>query len=131
MKVGIVGHAADKFTPATEAKARELIRRLLPTRHADRTWAKPENIGRAAVIGWLAVLPFAVFLIFGDPVALLTLAGSIEAVHIPLVAALTLWLNRRTLPAGLRAGRIATGLVVAAILFFTTFAAYYLWQQLV
>ena len=29
MKVGIVGHAADKLTPATEAKARELIRRLL------------------------------------------------------------------------------------------------------
>lgn len=27
--VGIVGHAADKFTAATEAKAREIIRRLL------------------------------------------------------------------------------------------------------
>lgn len=71
------------------------------------------------------------FPIFGDPVALLSLAGSIEAVHIPLVAGLTLWLNRRTLPSGLRAGRIGTGLVVAAIVFFTTFAAYYLWQQLV
>lgn len=29
MKVGIVGHAADKFTPDTEAKAREIIRTLL------------------------------------------------------------------------------------------------------
>ncbi|GIF01183.1 hypothetical protein [Paractinoplanes rishiriensis] len=38
-------------------------------------------------------------------------------------------MNRRTLPAELRAGRVATGLVVAAIVFFTTFAAYYLWQQ--
>ncbi|GIF01182.1 hypothetical protein [Paractinoplanes rishiriensis] len=62
------------------------IRRLLPTRPADRTWARPEIIGRIAVIGWLALLPFAVFLIFGDPIALLSLAGSIEAVHIPLVA---------------------------------------------
>lgn len=36
----------------------------------------------------LAVLPFAVFVTFGDPVGLLTLAGAIEAVHIPPVTAL-------------------------------------------
>lgn len=105
------------------------IRKVLPSHLAQRPWASPTVIGRVAVIGWLAVLPFAVFVIFGDPVALLTLAGSIEAVHIPLVAALVLWLNRRTLPSALRAGWAATTLVVIAIVFFAGFAAYYVWQQ--
>lgn len=107
------------------------VRRLLPARLADRTLARPVVIGRTAIVGWLATLPYAVFLIFGDPVALLTLAGSIEAVHIPLVAGLVLWLNRRTMPSALRAGRVATALVVAAVVFFTWFALYYLWQQFV
>ncbi|MDY7091085.1 MAG: Nramp family divalent metal transporter, partial [Actinomycetota bacterium] len=84
------------------------VRRVLPSRLENRAWAQPAVIGRTAVVGWLAVLPFTVFLIFGDPVALLTVAGSIEAVHIPLVAGLTLWLNRRSLPPALRAGRTAT-----------------------
>ncbi|WBB55964.1 Nramp family divalent metal transporter [Verrucosispora sp. WMMD573] len=105
------------------------IRKALPSHLTQRPWARPAVIGRVAVVGWLAVLPFTVFLIFGDPVGLLTVAGSIEALHIPLVAALVLWLNRRTLPAALRAGRVATGLVVIAIVFFTSFAMYYLWQQ--
>ncbi|MDG4767697.1 Nramp family divalent metal transporter [Solwaraspora sp. WMMD406] len=107
------------------------VRRLLPQRLAEHTLARPVVISRTAVVVWLATLPYAVFLIFGDPVALLTLAGSIEAVHIPLVAALVLWLNRRALPRALRAGRTATTLVVAAVVFFTGFALYYLWQQLV
>ncbi|MCM4078896.1 Nramp family divalent metal transporter [Paractinoplanes hotanensis] len=105
------------------------VRQVLPSRLTSRAWAQPEVISRTAVIAWLAVLPFTVFLIFGDPVALLTVAGSIEAVHIPLVAGLTLWLNRRSLPAALRAGRIATTIVTAAIVFFTGFALFYLWQQ--
>ncbi|WP_089007789.1 hypothetical protein [Micromonospora viridifaciens] len=75
------------------------------------------------------MLPFVVFLVFGDPVALLTLAGSIEAVQIPLVAALVLWLNRRAVPPQLRAGRVAAALAVAAVVFFTAFAPYHLWQQ--
>ncbi|MFY1636234.1 Nramp family divalent metal transporter [Solwaraspora sp. WMMB335] len=107
------------------------VRRLLPARLVDRRWTRPVVIGRSAVVGWLAALPFAVFLISGDPVTLLTLAGSIEAVHIPLVAALVLWLNRRTVPPALRAGPIATALVVTAVAFFTGFAGYYLWQQIV
>ncbi|MBQ1027420.1 Nramp family divalent metal transporter [Micromonospora sp. C95] len=105
------------------------IRKALPSHLTQRPWARPAVIGRVAVVGWLAVLPFTVFVIFGDPVGLLTVAGSIEALHIPLVAALVLWLNRRTLPAALRAGRVATGLVVIAIVFFAGFALYYLWQQ--
>mgnify|MGYP000226628845 FL=1 len=105
------------------------VRRLLPARLAERTLTRPVVISRTAIVLWLATLPYAVFLIFGDPVALLTLAGSIEAVHIPLVAGLVLWLNRRTMPRALRAGRAATALVVAAVVFFTWFALYYLWQQ--
>ncbi|WP_255500657.1 Nramp family divalent metal transporter [Micromonospora sp. Llam0] len=105
------------------------VRRVLPARLADHTLTRPAVISRTAIVLWLAILPYAVFLVFGNPVALLTLAGSIEAVHIPLVAGLVLWLNRRTMPRALRAGRAATALVVAAVVFFTWFALYYLWQQ--
>ncbi|WBB98039.1 MULTISPECIES: Nramp family divalent metal transporter [unclassified Solwaraspora] len=105
------------------------VRRVLPERLTEHSLARPAVISRTAVVVWLATLPYAVFLIFGNPVALLTLAGSIEAVHIPLVAGLVLWLNRRTMPRALRAGWAATALVVAAVVFFTWFALYYLWQQ--
>lgn len=38
----------------------------------------------------LAILPIAVFLIFGQPVALLQTARAIEAAHIPIVTKLSL-----------------------------------------
>ena len=55
----------------------------------------------------LAVLPISVYLIAGKPVVLLQMAGVIEAIHIPFVAALTLFLNVKKLPSPLRPSRFS------------------------
>lgn len=57
------------------------------------------SLRRAIVAVVLTVIPIALYLVQGEPVALLKLAGAIEAAHIPVVAGLTLHLNRRVLPA--------------------------------
>ena len=50
----------------------------------------------------------------GEPVDLLKIAGSIEAVHIPIVAGLGLYMNRRVLPRELRPSPITIWMTVAA-----------------
>ncbi len=107
------------------------VRRLLDgTSLGERSWIQPHVLRPAWVVVWLGLLPIGVLVAVGDPVTLLTLAGSIEAVHIPVVAGLTLWLNRQMLPPRLRPGAVATTLTVLAALFFTAFALGYLIQQL-
>ncbi len=53
---------------------------------------------RAYVTVLVTILPITLYLVVG----LLKLAGGIEAAHIPIVTTLTLYLNRRALPAPLR-----------------------------
>lgn len=93
-------------------------------------WTDEEFLRKAFLVVVLAVIPVAVFLFFGNPVALLQLAGAIEAAHLPILAGLTLYVNYRTLPAELRPSRVTTGLTVLAALFFAVFAALYLFQLL-
>jgi hypothetical protein len=62
----------------------------------------------------LAIIPIAVFLWIGEPVPLLQFAGITEAVHIPIVTALILYLNQRALPKGLRASTPVFWVTVAA-----------------
>jgi hypothetical protein len=64
----------------------------------------------------------------GEPVTLLKAAGAVEAAHIPLVALLTVHLNRRRLPAALRPSMTSTILVAGAAAFFAAFALYYLFN---
>ncbi len=85
-----------------------------------------ETVRRAFVIGLVTVLPIALYAFVGEPVRLLKAAGAIEAAHIPVVAALTLYLNRRQLPAPLRPSAPVIVATSAAAIFFTAFAAYYL-----
>jgi Mn2+/Fe2+ NRAMP family transporter len=91
--------------------------------------AYPETIVRRAfVIGLVTVLPIGVYLLIGEPVELLKIAGAIEAGHIPIVTFLTLYLNRTQLPAPLRPGVLSTAAAAAAGLFFAGFATYYVAQ---
>ena len=76
------------------------------------------------------LLPIELYLIFGEPVALLKIAGAIEAVHIPVVTGLMLYLNRRTLPADLRPSWFAFAMTALAGLFFAAFAVIYLISQI-
>ena len=98
-----------------------VLGRRLPAR-----WADPERLKRAFVLVVLTAVPVALYLAVGEPVRLLQAAGAIEAAHIPFVAAITLQLNRRTLPAGLRPGVASIALVALGALFFTAFAGFYL-----
>lgn len=91
-------------------------------RLADQTFLK-----RAAAIVLLGIVPAGLFLLRGEPVILLQVAGIIEAIHIPFVAAVTLWINKTLLPAPLRPGLVSTGLTALAGLFFAGFAGVYFW----
>lgn len=53
---------------------------------------------RTFVIILLTALPIISYLIAGEPVGLLKLAGFIEASHIPIVTVLILYLNHKTRP---------------------------------
>ncbi|ACO48188.2 Nramp family divalent metal transporter [Deinococcus deserti] len=89
----------------------------------NRTWMR-----RGVVVGLLVALPIGAYLLFGEPVALLQLAGAIEAAHIPVVALLTLLLNRRALPQELQPSGLALAATALAAVFFAAFAAYYMYQ---
>lgn len=84
-----------------------------------------QMLRRAFVIVLVTVLPIVLFAIVGEPVALLKIAGAVEAAHIPVVAGLTLYLNRTRLPRELRPSVAATSAAVIAAGFFAAFAIYY------
>jgi hypothetical protein len=83
---------------------------------------------RVFVIVLVTALPIAVYLATGNPVGLLKAAGAIEAAHIPIVTALTLYLNRTRLPAGLRPSGLTFFACVVAGGFFLVFAVLYVIQ---
>lgn len=93
-------------------------------------WVDDDFLRNAYIVVVLAVLPVAVFLIFGNPVVLLQIAGAIEAAHLPVLAGLTLYVNHRTLPQELRPSRVVFGATLASGLFFAAFAGVYLYQLL-
>ncbi|MEG4998507.1 Nramp family divalent metal transporter [Microcoleus sp. B4-D4] len=91
-------------------------------------WTNEKFLQRFYVAVLLAVLPIAIYLIFGEPVALLQIAGGIEAAHIPIVTGLTLYVNHRMLPEELRPSKFIWGGTVIAGIFFACFAVIYLLQ---
>ena len=56
-----------------------------------------------------ALVPIVVFFLVRDPVEILDVAGTIAAVHTPIVVFLTLHLNRTRLPKEVRPGLFITG----------------------
>jgi Mn2+/Fe2+ NRAMP family transporter len=99
---------------------------LLEKKRISKKW-RDENYLRKW-IQWivLAAVPLGVFLLVGEPVGLLQVAGVIEAIHIPIIAALTLYMNAKTLPRELRPSTIAILVNIVACLFFIGFAILYL-----
>lgn len=94
----------------------------------DSKW-KEEKYTRKRIL-WilLGAVPLAVYIIVGEPVGLLQVAGIIEAIHIPIIAGLTLYLNATKLPRELRPSVFSIVINVVACLFFIGFASLYLWQ---
>lgn len=112
----------DGFGRMFASGARALLARF--GREADEA-----RLQRAFVLVLVTAIPIGIYLLFGEPVGLLKIAGAIEAAHIPVVAALTLYLNRRELPDGLRPSRASFALATLGALFFAGFACAYLLQM--
>ncbi|CAA9430112.1 MAG: hypothetical protein AVDCRST_MAG74-3637 [uncultured Pyrinomonadaceae bacterium] len=89
-------------------------------------WTNEKFLKKAFAVVLVTLLPIALYLIFGEPVALLKIAGVIEAAHIPVVTGLMLYLNHRTLPEDLRPSRISFAVTALAGVFFAAFAVIYL-----
>jgi Mn2+/Fe2+ NRAMP family transporter len=100
-------------------------RLLLKSFGFERPWARESALQKAYVIVLVTTLPILLFALVGNPVTLLKVAGSIEAIHIPVVAVLAALANRR-LPRGLAPSRFATIATLIGALFFAVFALLYL-----
>lgn len=91
-------------------------------------WTDEERLRKAFVLILLIVLPTGLYLLVGKPVSLLMVAGGIEAAHIPVVAGLVLYLNRRRLPSALAPSTFSFWATAVAGIFFVLFAAFYILQ---
>jgi Mn2+/Fe2+ NRAMP family transporter len=101
---------------------------LLKKTNVTAKWKDPKLLHKFFLIVLLCLFPAIVYAIVGEPVGLLKLAGAIEACHIPVVAFLALYLNRKTLHKELRPGILSSTLLVLAGVFFTVFAVVFLLQ---
>ena len=72
-----------------------------------------------------AVIPLIVFFLVKNPVDILSIAGTVAAVHTPVVVFLTLYLNMKRLPKTLQPGWFSISCMVLSGLFFSTFAVYH------
>jgi Mn2+/Fe2+ NRAMP family transporter len=95
-----------------------------------RQWLDERLLTRAYVLSLVTALPILLYLIAGEPVGLLKVAGAIEAAHIPVVTGLILYLNHRILPAGLKPSWPVFLATAVSGLFFAAFAAIYVLQLL-
>ena len=100
---------------------------LQPFKLSDR-WVDETILKNFFIAVFLTLLPIALYLIVGEPIGLLKLAGAIEAAHIPIVTGLILYLNHLLLPADLRASRAVFMATAVAGLFFAAFAGIYVLQ---
>ncbi|MBZ0230718.1 MAG: Nramp family divalent metal transporter [Deltaproteobacteria bacterium] len=100
---------------------------LLARAHgAGGRWVDRRRLQRGFLIVLVAAAPIALYVkTGGKPVALLVVAGAIEAAHIPIVAALVLYANRRALPPALQPSPASFVATVLAAAFFAVFAILY------
>jgi len=102
-------------------------RHLLPAKAKGR-WTNEKFLQRIFVIVLVTILPIILYLVIGNPVQLLKLAGAIEAAHIPVVTGLVLYLNKKSLPKELQPSKIVFSITALAGLFFSALAIVYLLQ---
>ena len=102
--------------------------KILLKRFKKPGWMTEENLRRFFVLILVTVFPVLLYLWMGEPVELLKIAGAIEACHIPFVVVLILYLNHKSLPAGLKPSMISFSFTLVAGLFFLLFATIYILQ---
>lgn len=89
---------------------------------------RPETLRRLFVGVVTGALPIGLYLLVGEPLGLLQLAGAIEAAHIPILAGLTLYVGRRELPSDLGPSSLTFIMTALAAGFFAMFAALFVTQ---
>jgi Mn2+/Fe2+ NRAMP family transporter len=103
-------------------------RLLLKNLGVKRKWITEQTLRRLYVIGLVTVAPIILYLLLGEPVNLLKIAGAIEAAHIPVVVVLILFLNNKRLPEGLKPSMFTFFATAIAGIFFLAFAIIYVLQ---
>jgi Mn2+/Fe2+ NRAMP family transporter len=78
------------------------------------------------LFGLMGIIPLILIVAVPEPVTFLIMAGIVEAIHIPVVAFMTLYLNRRTLPREFQPSLPVTLLTFAVGVFFAAFSIYYI-----
>lgn len=101
---------------------------LAGNKPADSKWKNEDYLRKRILWILLTVIPLIVFIFAGEPIGLLQVAGIIEAIHIPIIAGLTLYMNASSLPKPLRPGTGTIVVNIAACVFFISFATLYLIQ---
>ncbi|KAF5088592.1 Natural resistance-associated macrophage protein [anaerobic digester metagenome] len=81
------------------------------------------------LLGLMGILPLILVIVRLEPVTALAIAGIIEAIQIPVVAFMTIYLNRRMLPVEFRPSFFVTILTFAVGVFFAAFSAYYIYIE--
>jgi Mn2+/Fe2+ NRAMP family transporter len=103
--------------------------RLLLRRFRSSRWLDEKNLKKIFVAGLVTILPIILYLLMGEPVRLLKIAGAIEAAHIPFVVVLVLYLNSKQLPKELKPSLVTFIFTAIAGLFFAAFAVMYILQM--
>jgi Mn2+/Fe2+ NRAMP family transporter len=103
-------------------------RLLLKNLKLKTRWLNEKNLHRIFVVGLVTIAPIILYLLMGEPVSLLKIAGAIEAAHIPIIVVLILYLNHKRLPRELKPSALAFILTAFAGLFFAFFAIIYVLQ---
>ena len=81
-------------------------------------WLSRRRAQQLYVLLVTGVAPAAVYLIFRDPVTIMSASGAVAAFHTPFIAALILAVNWRRLPASLRPGVVSTVLLGSSALYY-------------
>ncbi|MDI6719062.1 MAG: Nramp family divalent metal transporter [Methanomicrobiales archaeon] len=77
------------------------------------------------LFGLMGAIPIVLIFFIPEPVTFLIMAGIVEAIHIPVVAFATLYLNWSTLPEEFRPSAPVALLTLVVGIFFSGFALYY------
>jgi Mn2+/Fe2+ NRAMP family transporter len=101
---------------------------LLTGKNVDSKWRQEDYLRKRILWIVLTIIPIVAYLLAGEPVGLLKAAGIIEAIHIPIIAGLTLYMNVKILPEGLKPSKATLIVNVVACLFFIGFASLYVIQ---
>jgi Mn2+/Fe2+ NRAMP family transporter len=101
---------------------------VLKNKKLDGKWTDVNFLKKIFIAVVLCILPIITYLIAGEPVKLLKLAGVVEAAHIPVLTGLILYLNKTSLPRSLQPSKIVFWITIIAGFSFAAFAVMYVMQ---